>query len=163
MSDAGAPGYIDVELKFFPLAFLLFFFKPRLEIDGGAPMPMAWGTARVPVAPGQHRLRAYAPYLFLRFMGDASTVVDVAPGQAVRATWSAPWLVFLAGTWRTSAAGAAPGAQPFLGAATATTAASAAAAWHPDPTGRHQLRYWDGAAWTTHVSDNGVTATDPLG
>ena len=25
----------------------------------------------------------------------------------------------------------------------------------PDPTGRHQLRYWDGASWTDYVSDNG--------
>jgi uncharacterized protein YxjI len=37
------------------------------------------------------------------------------------------------------------------------------AAWHPDPTGRHQLRYWDGAAWTDHVSDQGVAGTDPVG
>lgn len=36
------------------------------------------------------------------------------------------------------------------------------AAWHPDPMGRHQLRYWDGAAWTSHVSDNGVQGTDPV-
>ena len=35
-------------------------------------------------------------------------------------------------------------------------------AWHPDPTGRHQYRYWDGSAWTHHVSDNGVAATDPV-
>ena len=28
--------------------------------------------------------------------------------------------------------------------------------------GRHQLRYWDGTAWTEHVSTNGVTGTDPL-
>jgi uncharacterized protein YxjI len=35
--------------------------------------------------------------------------------------------------------------------------------WHPDPTGRFQLRYWDGAAWTSHVSTNGVTASDPVG
>ncbi len=34
--------------------------------------------------------------------------------------------------------------------------------WHPDPTGRHEYRYWDGAAWTDHVSDQGVTATDPV-
>ena len=34
--------------------------------------------------------------------------------------------------------------------------------WHPDPMGRHQLRYWDGTAWTDHVSDNGVQASDPL-
>ncbi|MEP7112685.1 MAG: phospholipid scramblase-related protein [Ilumatobacteraceae bacterium] len=36
------------------------------------------------------------------------------------------------------------------------------ASWHPDPMGRHQLRYWDGTVWTDHVSDNGVQATDPL-
>jgi len=29
--------------------------------------------------------------------------------------------------------------------------------WYPDPTGGHQLRYWDGNVWTAHVSDNGVT------
>ncbi len=34
------------------------------------------------------------------------------------------------------------------------------AAWHPDPTGRHQLRYWDGQDWTEHVSDHGVPAID---
>ena len=27
---------------------------------------------------------------------------------------------------------------------------------------RHQLRYWDGTAWTEHVSDNGVQNTDPM-
>ena len=34
--------------------------------------------------------------------------------------------------------------------------------WYPDPTSRHQLRYWDGRAWTDHVSDNGVAGSDPL-
>lgn len=34
--------------------------------------------------------------------------------------------------------------------------------WYPDPTGRHQLRYWDGAQWTEHVSTGGATAVDPL-
>lgn len=37
------------------------------------------------------------------------------------------------------------------------------AAWHPDPTGRHELRYWDGTAWSDHVSDRGITGTDALG
>lgn len=34
--------------------------------------------------------------------------------------------------------------------------------WHPDPMGRHELRYYDGSAWTEHVSDQGVTSTDPI-
>jgi hypothetical protein len=38
---------------------------------------------------------------------------------------------------------------------------STPASWQPDPTGRHQHRYWDGTAWTEHVADAGVAATDP--
>ena len=34
--------------------------------------------------------------------------------------------------------------------------------WYPDPVQRHELRYWDGTAWTDHVSNQGVTGTDPL-
>lgn len=35
--------------------------------------------------------------------------------------------------------------------------------WYPDPTNRHELRYWDGRAWTAHVSDHGATGQDPTG
>ena len=35
------------------------------------------------------------------------------------------------------------------------------ASWQPDPTGRHDHRYWDGTQWTDHVADAGVAATDP--
>lgn len=34
--------------------------------------------------------------------------------------------------------------------------------WHPDPTGRHEYRYWDGSRWTDHVSDQGITGSDPV-
>ena len=54
-------------------------------------------------------------------------------------------------------------------AATATDAATAAAAaastvpagWYADPSGRYELRYWDGNAWTEHVSRAGQQFTDP--
>lgn len=39
---------------------------------------------------------------------------------------------------------------------------AASGAWHPDPQGHHELRWWDGDRWTEHVSDAGVTSTDPL-
>jgi hypothetical protein len=35
------------------------------------------------------------------------------------------------------------------------------ATWRPDPTGRHQLRYFDGKKWTEHVADSGIQTTDP--
>ena len=34
--------------------------------------------------------------------------------------------------------------------------------WHPDPTGRHELRYWDGGRWSAHVSDRGQVSADDL-
>ncbi|MGH9290775.1 MAG: DUF2510 domain-containing protein [Acidimicrobiales bacterium] len=40
---------------------------------------------------------------------------------------------------------------------------SPAPGWHPDPTSRHQYRYWDGARWTDDVADGGVASTDALG
>lgn len=36
------------------------------------------------------------------------------------------------------------------------------AAWYPDPSGRNELRYWDGTQWTAHASNSGTTSTDPL-
>jgi hypothetical protein len=41
------------------------------------------------------------------------------------------------------------------------TPSSPTARWSVDPTGRHQCRYWDGAAWTEHVADRGTLAQDP--
>jgi Protein of unknown function (DUF2510) len=35
--------------------------------------------------------------------------------------------------------------------------------WQPDPTGRHEYRYWDGSSWTDDVSDGGNASTDPMG
>lgn len=34
--------------------------------------------------------------------------------------------------------------------------------WYADPSGRFQLRYWDGATWTEHVSTHGQVARSPL-
>ena len=34
--------------------------------------------------------------------------------------------------------------------------------WLGDPSGRHELRYWDGTKFTEHVADGGKISTDPL-
>jgi hypothetical protein len=34
--------------------------------------------------------------------------------------------------------------------------------WYPDPTGRQDHRWWDGATWTDHASKSGVALLDPL-
>jgi hypothetical protein len=35
------------------------------------------------------------------------------------------------------------------------------AAWYADPSGRYELRYWDGGEWTEHVARNGQQFVDP--
>jgi hypothetical protein len=39
---------------------------------------------------------------------------------------------------------------------------SAPAGWYRDPTARAELRFWDGARWTQHISNNGTTGVDLL-
>ena len=53
----------------------------------------------------------------------------------------------------------AQAATEFAGAATAT--GGAPAGWYADPSGRFELRYWDGSLWTEHVSRAGQQFTDP--
>ncbi len=36
------------------------------------------------------------------------------------------------------------------------------AGWQQDPTGRNELRYWDGTAWTDNASTAGKALTDPV-
>jgi hypothetical protein len=35
--------------------------------------------------------------------------------------------------------------------------------WYPDPWGRHEHRYYDGANWTEHIADHGRQGVDPPG
>lgn len=35
------------------------------------------------------------------------------------------------------------------------------AAWYKDPSGRYEMRYWNGTAWTEHVARGGQQFTDP--
>jgi len=46
-------------------------------------------------------LRCSVPYLWYRHLGDASTEVTVVPGTTATVQWRTPWLVFLAGKWKT--------------------------------------------------------------
>ena len=56
-------------------------------------------------------------------------------------------------------AGMAPISTPAYQPAGAATPA-VPAGWYADPAGRFDLRYWDGGAWTEHVSRAGQQYTD---
>ncbi len=94
---AGAGSAIAVTAKFFPLAFLLFFFKPKVLIDGHELARSGWGRRVISVPPGQHHVGAYTPYLLPSRMGPADTVVTVEPGQLLELEYRAPVFVFARG------------------------------------------------------------------
>ena len=39
---------------------------------------------------------------------------------------------------------------------------SAPANWYRDPTGRYNIRYWDGQQWTDQANSGGSNAVDPV-
>ncbi|TLN26675.1 DUF4328 domain-containing protein [bacterium] len=43
-----------------------------------------------------------------------------------------------------------------------TQPAAPSAGWYPDPTKRHELRYWDGHSWQAAVSTHGVRSDDAV-
>ncbi len=54
-----------------------------------------------------------------------------------------------------------PVAEEPAAAETAPAESTVPAGWYADPSGRYELRYWDGNAWTEHVSRAGQQFTDP--
>ena len=52
-------------------------------------------------------------------------------------------------------------AEPAAAEAAPAAESTVPAGWYADPSGRFELRYWDGAAWTEHVSRAGQQFTDP--
>jgi hypothetical protein len=187
-----AQGTIVIRPKFFILAFLLFFFKPRGSINGHE-VPLEWRQPRpFPVPPGRYEVGVWCPYLFMPRMGYSAVVVDVMPGSVVEVNWSAPLLVFLVGSISARPVdpqqlhAQAPGAyqaQPQYQQAQppqqqaqpqqrqyqqvqvqqqAQAVGGAGGSWQPDPSGRHQYRWWDGTSWAADVSDGGVSSRDPL-
>ena len=51
--------------------------------------------------------------------------------------------------------------EPAASEPAAAAAGAAPAGWYADPSGRFELRYWDGGQWTEHVSRAGQQYTDP--
>ena len=51
-------------------------------------------------------------------------------------------------------------AAPVASAPASGTVPSVPADWYKDPSGRFELRYWNGSAWTEHVATGGTQSTD---
>ncbi len=62
---------------------------------------------------------------------------------------------------QTTAAYGSQTATPYQQHTPAPARPAVPAGWYADPAGRFELRYWDGSAWTEHVSRAGQQYTDP--
>jgi len=103
---------------------------------------------------------------------DGWSVVQIVPaGSSIVAYLSRPATAggladstTVAAATATAAVAASPAADPAPVAAAAPAPAAddaVPAGWYPDPSGRFELRYWDGSRWTEHVSRAGQQYTDP--
>jgi hypothetical protein len=96
----GVPGgqtAIAVTTKFFWLAFIFFFIKPKIFLNGHE-IAGVWGRNVIPVQPGQHHLHVYVPYFLPSKIGPADLAVPVQPGQTVELEYRAPLWAFSQGS-----------------------------------------------------------------
>jgi hypothetical protein len=59
-----------------------------------------------------------------------------------------------------AAANAVTGATPVASTTATGATPNVPADWYKDPSGRFELRYWNGTAWTEHVATGGTQSTD---
>jgi len=146
--DAGS--CIEVAASHLGVAFWLGFATPQLRVDTPDPRPGRWGSTVVPVLPGRHEVEVWLPFLRWRRLGTANLAVEVPAGCVALVQWRAP------------AALVGAGRLTHAGVRRAVVDMRQPAGWYPDPTGRRQLRWWDGAEWTTHAQQDGVVIHDVL-
>jgi len=85
--------YIQVNTRFFILAFLLLLCTTVIEIDGEK-HKRRWGRHRFDVSPGRHEVSVYFGYLFMPECGRNSIDVDVMPGAPMEVDFNMPpWML----------------------------------------------------------------------
>ena len=96
----GTPGgqtAIAVTTKFMWLAWLFFFIKPKIFLNGHQ-VAAVWGRNVIPVQPGQHHLHVHVPYFLPPKVGPADLAVPVHPGHTVELEYRAPLWTFSRGS-----------------------------------------------------------------
>jgi hypothetical protein len=88
----------------------------------------------------------------------AAEAAPVAAAAAAAAAEPAGWAAAPEAASPAPAAAPAPAPAP---AAAAPATPAIPADWYADPSGRFELRYWNGSAWTEHVARAGQQYTDP--
>jgi hypothetical protein len=95
----------------------------------------------------------------------AATVANIAQALATVAEQDVAEPVFVVdygtadpGSFAATETPIDPGVEMFGGAVDSAPIPG----WYPDPSMRHQARYWDGFKWTERVADDGTEGVDPV-
>jgi hypothetical protein len=88
-------GTIELDAKHNPLAWLLYFTKLTVAVDGQA-QQLGWGRRQIQVAPGAHTVEISFGYMG-RQRGPASINVHVGDQGVTRLRYSMPSWMFAAG------------------------------------------------------------------
>ena len=91
------PAFVEVELSFFPLMWILYLVSPWLAVNGQA-QKQSWGKIQLTLPPGRHQFEAWYPYLFSSQTSKGTIVVDLAPGGSYKLRYRPAWLVLLPGS-----------------------------------------------------------------
>jgi hypothetical protein len=172
---------IQLRCKAMTGAWLTSMCTARYSLDFGPEILCAWGDNMLQVPPGQHNIRVWYNYLGPTNRGE--TVFTASDARPTFVVYTTRWNIFLKGKMEVDGMMVAPNGAPLGPGPSAALipggpqgpgmqpqgmppqdAAMAAnpPAWHPDPTRRHEMRWWDGQAWSGSVSDGGVVTTDPV-
>lgn len=173
-------GFVPVRERFGPNSFQTYRTGSRIYTGVASFDPKAQGVYRISVAnsgPGQVIL-ARPPFAGLGrslgwIVGGVTGAVVFVVGLVLlildldgrrRAGLPSSATYTSAGQWGAPSpvAGHHHPHQPASTPSPGLSSGGVAPGWHPDPSGRYQYRYWDGAAWTSHVSTGGVVSADPL-
>ena len=97
-------------MKFFPLAWLLYFFSPKVELNGRR-NPAKWGLNRFDLPAAQYQLRCFFPYI----LGDtcpAHITASIYVGHVTRIRYDVPLILLGSGKIREVGVYPMPGVAP---------------------------------------------------
>jgi hypothetical protein len=84
-------AYVEIDLGFFPLIWMLFFVRPRLSIDGVVET-RRWGKHAVTLPAGRHVIEAWFPYVLPGKVCRGSITLELAAGRSYKLRYRPRWL-----------------------------------------------------------------------
>ena len=88
---------VSVNLRFFPLAFLLYFCTPTVNINGVV-QSCPWGNHYFELQPGVYQIRISFPYIFSSECGANSVEISLQYGEVRTVNYYMWPIIFLPGS-----------------------------------------------------------------